>query len=269
MNLLGQARRHLESDVVVTIVGLRPAAIALDSCLPEIFAIGGSVGPEEDEESESGDSGAPPEAARPTSTSSPHRLDEMDIVHHGSSIRGRTSTADYGPSESAGTNDARDRREEERAEVGMEIGTPRAERRARALAAGITERAVAIDIQPEVLAASLANEPERITTAWDIQQSIDCFWSMLPVSVQDRSTPDSPSCWESLLWSSGGPSHIHEDTTVDIFISCVLWSLFLVLVLFVLMSGWAHGVISRGGLPGDGIGDDENADGGAADHGTT
>ena len=49
----------------------------------------------------------------------------------------------------------------------------------------------------------------------------------------------------------------------------MLWSLFLVLVLFVLMSGWAHGVISRGGLPGDGIGDDENADGGAADHGTT
>ena len=177
---------------MVTITGFRPSAMALDPCLPEIFAIGGWV-----EESESG------------------------------------------PSESAGTHDAHDPPDEERAGVGVELAT--------------TERAVAIDMQSEILAASLANEPERITTApaLDIRQSI------------------APSCLESMLWSSRSSSHIHEDTAVDVFISCALWSLFLVLVLVVLTTGVARGVILRGGLRGDGIGDDENADGGADDDGMT
>ena len=161
--------------------------MALDPCLPEIFALGGWV-----EESESGPA-----------------------------------------SESAGTSDARNPQEEERAEVGVELAT--------------TERAVAIDMQSEILAASLANEPERITAAWDIRQSI------------------APSCLESMLWSSRSPRHIHEDTTVDLFISCALWSILLVLVLVVLTTGVARGVILRGGLRGDGIGDDGNADGGADD----
>ena len=140
--------------------------------------------------------------------------------------------------ESAGTNDTRDRRDEERAEVGVEIIVP--------------ERALAINIQSEILAASLANEPDRITTAWDIRQSI------------------APS-WGSML-RSGSSSHIHEDTTVDLFVSCMLWSLFLVLLLFVLATGVAHGIILRGGFRGDGDDDDMDDDadgGGGGDDGMT
>ena len=128
--------------------------------------------------------------------------------------------------ELAGTVDSADRGDAESAEVGVQIV--------------IHERAVAVDLRSEILAASLAapaNEPERAMTPWEIRQSI------------------APG-WDSMLRPSGSSSHIHEDTTVDLFVSCMLWTLLLVMLLFVLATGVAHGIILRGGFRSD-DGDDD------------